>query len=177
MFDALAKWFSFGRDKTSRSEIKTKDRYGNDLTICAKCKVPVVVQGAVIKCLNGCHIGDVDYIRDERSSEQNNYNPLQIKMCSKCGGDGKEYFKEDDTWCAIVCEQCNGQGVFHLRKYSVEDEQALACVLPLDVNVEGWARCPKCNFQFQVSDKNVWLDGRHKRCGQKLSLPENYASL
>ena len=177
MFDTLAKLFTFGRDNTTPSEIKTRDKYGNDLTLCAKCNVPVIVQGAAIKCLNGCHIGDVDYIRDEYPCEQNNYNPLQIKMCSKCGGDGKEYFKEDDVWCVKACEQCNGQGVFRLKKYSGEDELALACALPLDVNAEGWARCPKCNFQFQVRDKNVWLDGRHKRCGQKLKLPEDYAPL
>ena len=150
-----------------RPGIEVQDRYGNRLWLCSKCNVPVVLWGAAIKCLNGCHLGDLDY-RNEAASEQNRFNPLVTKVCSKCGGDGKTYAKEDDAWCAAICDQCAGQGVYLIKKYKEDDGSTQILI----VDDEGWTQCPKCNFRFHVRDKNVWMENRHRRCGQKLVIPD-----
>lgn len=40
----------------------------------------------------------------------------------------------------------------------------------IQADAGGWARCPKCGFQFKVSDPNVFARGKHLRCKQKLTI-------
>ena len=145
-----------------------KDRYENELDICKKCNVPVRIQSGIFKCMNGCILGHLNYVRDEYPSRSNNYNPLTLKFCHVCRGDGKEYFQEDGEWCVKPCDACQGKGSFQVKKHSEAEETALSQPLPLDVDDEGWTRCPRCNFRFMVTDPNVWLEDRHRRCNQKL---------
>ena len=163
-----------GETKASPVEKIMTDKYGNEIHLCEKCNVPIVTNGAVIRCLNGCYIGSLNLAPNEPSSAENKYNPRLWKICSKCKGDGKEYFREDGMWCAKICEQCSGERGFWMRKYTNEEEDALAHACLLDVNNEGWTKCPRCNFKFQVQDKNVWIEDRHRRCGQKLILPDTW---
>jgi len=154
-------------------DIEVSDKYGNKLTLCAKCKVPIAQRGTVHQCMNGCYIGETYFVPNERPCAENNYNPLEIHFCQRCHGDGREYFKEDSLWCAKPCEQCQGNGVFRLRKYDKETEEALSRAMPVFVDDEGWTKCPRCNFKFFARDEAVWTNGHHKRCGQKLCISAN----
>lgn len=154
--------------KNASPTIVVKDRYGNTLEICKKCKVPARIQCGIFKCINGCIFGHLDYMPIKDPSKSNSYNPLKLVHCQSCYGDGKDYFKEDGEWCVKPCDTCQGKGSFQVKKYSETEEAALSQPLPLDVDDEGWTRCPRCNFRFMVKDPNVWLEDRHRRCSQKL---------
>ena len=153
--------------------LETSDKFGNKLTLCAKCKVPVVRRGAVHKCMNGCYIGETLFAPNETPCEENNYNPLELNICRGCHGDGSTYFEEDGLWCAKPCKQCGGEGVSMRRRYDDETEHALARAVSITVDDDGWTKCPRCNFKFFARDQSVWKNGRHRRCGQMLCTSES----
>ncbi len=145
-----------------------KDRYGNKLEICKKCNVPVITQRGTNKCMNGCDFGHWYMRFDDSPKASNNYNPTKHRWCDLCQGNGKHYFQEGGEWCAKLCNPCQGVGSFQVRRYTEAEEVALSQPLQLDVDEQGWTRCPRCNFRFMVTDPNVWLEDRHRRCNQKL---------
>lgn len=153
--------------------LETSDKCGNKLTLCAKCKVPVVRRGAVHQCMNGCYIGESLFAPSEPPCQENNYNPLELHFCQSCHGDGNKYFEDDGQWCAKPCEQCQGGGTSRRRRYDDETELALNRALTVVVDDDGWAKCPRCNFRFFARDQAVWKDGRHRRCGQRLCTSDS----
>ncbi len=42
-------------------------------------------------------------------------------------------------------------------------------VLEVELDPEGWTRCPACNRRFSVANSSVFKDGKHQ-CGQALSI-------
>jgi hypothetical protein len=169
MFEAISKFFR-RPPKSAPIAFEVTDKHGNTLTMCSTCQVPVVQMGAVHQCLNGCYIGESYFVRNETPCAENNYNPLEIHFCPHCHGDGREYFKEDGLWCAKLCGQCLGNSVSRIRKHDKETEDALSREMSVPLDAEGWTKCPRCNFKFLARDEAVWVDGRHKRCGQKLRI-------
>lgn len=150
-----------------------KDKFGSEFELCKKCKVPVILDGIELRCLNGCALGTAYVVsRDERPSPENNYNPTVVTNCSKCRGSGQEFFQDAESWCARECDQCNGKGCFQRKKYSSDEEIALSRPILVTVDNEGRTDCPKCRVRFYVTDKNALSAGRHKRCGQKLMMPD-----
>lgn len=146
-----------------------KDRYGNEIEICKKCRVPVRLQDTAIKCMNGCLLGCIDCAPNEFPSPSNSYNPWVRNTCQACGGDWNEFFQEEGEWCVKSCDTCQGKGSFVVKKHSEAEAASLSQPLPLDVDDKGWTRCPGCNFRFMVTDPNVWQGDRHKRCSQRLT--------
>lgn len=46
--------------------------------------------------------------------------------------------------------------------------------LQVEVDSDGWTRCPACNRRFSVRSSRVFVDGRH-RCGQQLAMKPDSA--
>lgn len=148
------------------------DKFGNSIKLCEKCGVPVHMSGSVITCLNGCYLGEIysrPDLKDEQPSEQNNFNPLITKMCPACKREGFLYFEDGDSWYKLKCEKCGGKGTYKEPMFTAGDEPVL-----LEVNDEGWSKCPKCGFRFKITDPKVWVGDRHNRCGQRLVTPDNW---
>jgi hypothetical protein len=38
--------------------------------------------------------------------------------------------------------------------------------------IEGWVKCPSCNFKFKLSEPSKWDGLRHQTCGQRLHILE-----
>ena len=146
------------------------DKYGNSIKLCEKCEVPVLLDGAIITCKNGCYIGEINWRpRNQKATEENDYNPTVTKMCSECRLEGRIYFQEDGCWCVKECSKCDGVGSIEEKMYSDCDTTVM-----LEVNEKARTKCPKCHFTFFINDPNVWLGDRHRRCGQKLEVPKDW---
>jgi hypothetical protein len=148
------------------------DKNGNRLKLCEKCNTPIHLRGALITCMSGCYIGEINWrpeFSDEKPNEENGFNPVVTKMCPKCKLDGYLYFEDGDSWYKEPCDVCGGKGSFKEKKFSECDEP-----IALEVNEDGGTKCPKCNFRFKITDPNVWSGDRHKRCGQRLIVPDNW---
>lgn len=151
---------------------KIIDKFGNHLKLCDTCNTPVHLKGALITCMNNCYIGQINWrpeFSDEQPSEENGYNPVITKMCKTCKLDGYIYFKGGESWYKKPCDVCAGKGSIKEKKYETNDE-----AITLEVTEDGRAKCPKCNFKFKVTDQSIWSGNRHKRCGKKLNLPDNW---
>ena len=151
------------------------DKFGNKIKFCTKCEVPVFLDGAVITCKNGCYLGEINWRpsgRQTRASEENDFNPSVTKMCQECRLEGRMYFVENGNWYSEICSSCGGKGTLVEKLYNDDG----SCEL-LDVDEKGRAKCPNCNGTFFIRDPNVWLSSRHRKCGQKLKVPEEWKSL
>jgi len=42
--------------------------------------------------------------------------------------------------------------------------------LSVTVNAKGWVKCPRCRYQFKITDRAVWSGKRHISCGQGLTI-------
>jgi hypothetical protein len=69
---------------------------------------------------------------------------------------------DDELLC---CSDCRAAEDAWLRK--VEDSTLLVDVVP---NAHGWVQCPCCGTRFLPSDSNVFKNGTHLVCGQKINV-------
>ncbi len=57
------------------------------------------------------------------------------------------------------------QSVKHAIKLETEKP-----AIDIEVNENGWVKCPKCRYQFKITDRDTWSGKRHISCGQALNI-------
>ena len=140
---------------------------GQHLHWCPKCQSLVVQRGGGLACEKGCiYIHMYVVVRGERPTADNGFNPVVVRQCPSCHGEGFHYAvgANGGTWIASDCELCHGAGTVTGPTYD-ETTPVVVAVAP-----DGWAHCPRCGFRFKPSDPNTMLGYRHKRCGQRIEF-------
>jgi len=96
------------------------------------------------------------------------HNPLILQDCLACGGAGDRCIEDGQVAAFHECEACAGVGTTYLVvPYFSNDAPEVV----VQVDADGWTKCPCCARRFSVRDPNAWTGLRHVRCGQRLVLP------
>ena len=100
------------------------------------------------------------------------WKPLTHKRCPVCKGEVLSrrtggMTPEGGHWTGLetICPTC---GKNTIDDPYVPDNDNPAQTVTVDT--KGWATCPCCGFRFRPSDAGRFRDGRHRRCGQSLSI-------
>ncbi len=69
---------------------------------------------------------------------------------------------EDELLCCIKCHE-------EEAKWISEIDDAIIAI-DEKPNEDGWLKCPFCGKRFKINDKEIFKDGVHLMCGQKISI-------
>jgi tetratricopeptide (TPR) repeat protein len=111
--------------------------------------------GDALRSVRKDHQGAYDAYRRAHELDRRD-REAYLKLADTCKSLGRE--EEEAEW----------RGKWQKRRQAARPrlkQQALE----IELDTEGWTRCPACNRRFSVANSGVFKDGRHQ-CGQVLSI-------